>query len=101
MLYPVDVWFSPIRRKTGQKRKAGSVGFASKMARVQWMATLSITGAMKMTPNDLLEAHADVAPMGMIANEYCFRAGGRHSMLGETHPLHKPICRARRYVKQH
>lgn len=59
---------------------------------------ISITGAMKMPPNDLLEVHADMALIGMLANNVCFRAGARHATLGKTHLLYKPLCKARRYV---
>lgn len=47
MLYAVEVWCSPILPpKPGHMKRQGSVGFATKLATVQWQSTLFISGAM-------------------------------------------------------
>jgi ribonuclease HI len=101
MLYALDIWYNPVRKKEGRKRKAGSVSFITKLARVQRIMSISVTGAMRTTPNDLLDVHADLLPLSFTANSICHSAAIRYATLGEDHPLHKPVLRARRYVKRH
>lgn len=63
------------------------------------MMAISIMGAMRMIPNDLLNAHTDLYPVPTLANEICFRATARYMTLEKEHPLHKPMQRMQRYVK--
>lgn len=65
------------------------------------MMVLGAMGAMRMTSNDLLNAHADIYPVTILANEVCFRATARYITLDKEHSLHKPINKAQRYVKRH
>ena len=51
MLYAAEGWCQPIEKPLpGKKRKRGSVDFAKKMAPVQRMAAIFVTGAVKSTP---------------------------------------------------
>ncbi|KAF8581763.1 hypothetical protein K439DRAFT_1353068, partial [Ramaria rubella] len=65
ILYPTDVFCRPIRKVSGKRHLTGSVGF---VARVQRMATLSITGTMRSTATDFLDAHADLKPVMLLRN---------------------------------
>ncbi|OAX32549.1 hypothetical protein K503DRAFT_659274, partial [Rhizopogon vinicolor AM-OR11-026] len=68
MLYAADIWCSTLISK-GKGRKAGgrgARGFATKMARVQRMATTMITGGMRTTATDLLDAHANILPFQQL-----------------------------------
>jgi ribonuclease HI len=63
---------------------------------------LSITGAMRTTATDTLEAHAKLLPLEHCLQNLCFQAAIRIAAHPPTHPLHGPIRRAaRRYVKRH
>jgi hypothetical protein len=64
MLYAADIWCAGIisKRKGKKGGGRGARGFAPKMARVQRMASTMITGGMRTTATDLLDAHADILP---------------------------------------
>jgi hypothetical protein len=60
MEYAAEVWVEPIRRKEGRKSLKGSVGHASRLAKVQNMAARLITITQRSTPTDLLLLHASL-----------------------------------------
>jgi ribonuclease HI len=101
MLYAADVWYTPLHRPPGNKKEAGSVGFTKQMAKVQRIALLAMSGTLRSTPTDFLEAHLNVPPIDLFLHEICHRAMMRVASLPETHPLHKVIryC-AKRNVKR-
>lgn len=77
-------------------------GMIPKMARVQRMAAMQITGALKSSPNDSLNIHADLLPLKHTIRQICHRSALRIAALPNTHPLYKPIRKAaRRYIKSH
>ena len=57
---------------SGTKSK-GSVGAARKLSRVQRMAATYVTGALRTTATDVLEAHADLLPMELLIDKHCYR----------------------------
>jgi len=68
MLYAADVLCSGLISE-GKGKKAGgrgTRGFASKMTRVQQMATTMITGSMRTSATDLLDAHANGLPFQQL-----------------------------------
>ncbi|EJD40645.1 hypothetical protein AURDEDRAFT_43148, partial [Auricularia subglabra TFB-10046 SS5] len=68
MMYAADLWCTPIR--DGVKgRRAGSRGFAKQLATVQRAAALLITGAMRSSPGDLLDIHADLWPIRLLIDK--------------------------------
>lgn len=101
MLYAADVFLTPLTRREGDAKAKGSVGLMRKLARVQRMAAIHITGAMRSTATDILDAHADLLPFPLLVNQICLRSAIRLASLLETHLLHKHVKRARRYVKRH
>jgi hypothetical protein len=62
-LYAADVWLCPIFRKEDALRDSGSSGVIKRLVSVQRMAALAITGAMRSTPNDVLDICANLWPM--------------------------------------
>ncbi|KAG1879044.1 hypothetical protein F4604DRAFT_1507954, partial [Suillus subluteus] len=96
MLYAADVWCTGLVSK-GKGKKFGGRGarsFSSQMARVQRMAALSITGAMRSTPNDLLLAHADLPPLQQMLCNICHNSTLQMATLHSSHPLQKGISSA-------
>ncbi|KAG2746895.1 hypothetical protein P692DRAFT_20697251, partial [Suillus brevipes Sb2] len=91
MLYAADVWCSGLIAKGRGKKSAGrgARGFASKMERVQRMATTMITGGMRTTATDVLDAHTNILPFQQLLRKVCHRATLRMATLDQTHPLHK------------
>jgi ribonuclease HI len=97
MLYGAEVWLKPprISNKTSQK-------FMNKMATVQRQAALHATGALRTTPNNVLDAHANILPFDIAAHQVLHRCTLRLATLPKTHPLSHIVRRAaRRYVKAH
>jgi hypothetical protein len=58
--YAADVWITPLDRKSNAKKTAGSVSAIRRLSSVQRIATLAITGAMRSTATNVLEAHANI-----------------------------------------
>jgi hypothetical protein len=97
MLYAADLFFVP-----SSPRNKGTKGFVNKLARVQRMAGLYITGAIRSIPTDSLDAHADLLPFPLLVNKVVHQSAIRLAMLPASHPLHEPVKRAAtRYVKHH
>lgn len=97
MLYAADIYIKP----PGKKGK-GSVGHIRKLARVQRLAALHITGAMNSTATDLIDAHANLLPFRLLVKKVIHRAAIRLATLPKQHPLHKHVKRAAgRYVRRH
>jgi hypothetical protein len=94
MLYAADIFCTPIYKAWGTKQMKGLVGFATKMARVQRLAALHVTGAMHTTATDMLNTHADLIPFQLLLNKSCHQATVRLASLPASHPLHPHIRRA-------
>jgi len=76
------------------RKSRGSVGAATKLARVQRMAAIHITGALRTTANDTLDAHADLLPLDLLIDKHCFREALRLATLPTTHPLQSHVKKA-------
>jgi ribonuclease HI/endonuclease/exonuclease/phosphatase family metal-dependent hydrolase len=101
MTYAVDVWYTPVLSPR-QGRRTGSVGITQKIASVQRTAGLAITGALRSTATDSIDALANLLPADLMMRKACYRAATRLLTLPKAHPLHPFIKRCRkRYVKRH
>ena len=102
MAYVVDVWYTPPCRKEGAKKDSSSVGIANKLASLQRIATLAITGALHSIATDILDLHAGTRPVRLLLLTLCHRAALRLASLPDGHPLHAIYrTRTRWYVKTH
>jgi hypothetical protein len=63
MLYAIDLWFKPIFSAHTDTPSRGSIGIARRIARVQQLAAIALTGAMRTSATDVLEAHAKLMPV--------------------------------------
>jgi hypothetical protein len=69
---------------------------------IQRRALITITGALRSTASDILEAYTNIPPMLYSLNKACCRAAICLATLPPSHPLFKPVLRAAsRYVKSH
>jgi hypothetical protein len=50
-----------------------------------------ITGAMRTTATDVLDAHTNLLPFHLLVNKHCQRAALQLATLPESHLLHKPV----------
>jgi hypothetical protein len=102
MLYAADLWFSPVYREGTDELQRGSVGVAKRISSVQRIAALAITGALRSTATDILEAHANLLPATLLLQNACYRATIRLTTHPKTHPLYHPLRRAAsKYVSSH
>src|SRR5882724_10438583 len=97
MLYAADLFLIP-----GSEVGKGTKGFISKLVKIQRQATLHITGALRSTPTEVIDACTDIMPFHILVEKLTHRATTRLAMLPNCHPLVKhTVCVANRYVKQH
>ena len=66
MMYAAEVWYTPMHKREGAGKTSGSVGIMRRMALMQWMASMAITGALRTTPTDLLDLHAGLWPIHLM-----------------------------------
>ncbi|PPR06917.1 hypothetical protein CVT24_011000 [Panaeolus cyanescens] len=92
LAYALDVWYTPPTKPTEGKKNTGSVAALKKLTTIQRIATLTITGAPRTTPTEVLDAHAGVLPMELLLLKICHRNLVRMATLPETHPLHSLIA---------
>jgi hypothetical protein len=70
MTYAVDVWYTSIHDEDEDGGRAkGSLRFVRRLEKIQWIATLSITGAMRTTAMDTLDLHAFLPPVRIMLGE--------------------------------
>ncbi|KAJ3554396.1 hypothetical protein NM688_g3131 [Phlebia brevispora] len=95
-LYAADVFLIP-------PHSASNIGYAiRRLSQIHRQALLIMTGGMKTTPNEIMEAHADILPLRLLIDQICHRATARLCTLPPTHPLYPLVRRAAgRYVKRH
>jgi hypothetical protein len=74
ILYAADVWITPLNKPPNAKRTTGSVSIIKRLASIQRIATLAITGAMRSTATNVLDAHAFILPMHLAIHRACFHA---------------------------
>jgi ribonuclease HI len=92
ILYAADVWITPLEKKPNAKKTTGSVAAIRRLSSVQRIATIAITGAIRSTATNVLEAHANVLPMHLSIKRTCFMATLRYATLADPHPI-APIIR--------
>ncbi|KNZ81997.1 hypothetical protein J132_09064 [Termitomyces sp. J132] len=71
-----------------------------RLSRVQQASALQVTGALRTTPDDLLEVHVGLTLMNLRITKICVQAAARTSLLG-SHPLCRPAEKAAQFVQRH
>jgi ribonuclease HI len=85
-----------------RKGKIGGAGLVARLTTVQRKAAVAITGAMRSTATDVLNAHANLMPVPVLIDKIRARAALRMATLPDTHPLFSHVKRAAaRRVKRH
>src|SRR6202041_1502062 len=87
----------------GSAKVGGGCGaVVTKLAAIQRRAAILITGVMRTTAADVLDAHANLLPMRVLIDRIRCRAALRLATLPRSHPLFEHVRRAaRRRVKRH
>ena len=95
IVYGLEVWYVPPSKPVGATKNTGSVGTLRALQKLQRITMLAITGALRTTATDLLDAHAGVLPMELALLKVCHRATVRLLTLPPTHPLYSTIWAAK------
>jgi len=100
--YAAAVWLQPSYSHASDRRLQGSKGTARKIELAQRAATLAITGAMRTTPTDSLDIHANLMPAHILFQQILFRSALHLSGLLSTHPLAPHVNKIeKKDVKRH
>ena len=62
MTYRLDVWYTPPNKLLGAKQNQDLVSALRGLQKAHRIASLAICGMLRMSPTDLLDAHAGVLP---------------------------------------
>jgi ribonuclease HI/exonuclease III len=91
ILYAADVWCAP----TDQSELKSTVGanIIKRLTTVQRSGTLAITGGLRTSPTDALDACAFLLPAPFTIDKWQHRALVRMAMLPNDHPLYGVVAR--------
>jgi ribonuclease HI len=99
MLYAASIWLTPPPQTRGIRQ---SKGIMNKLQSIQRKAAILVTGAMRTSPTDSLDAHANLLPLPLLAAKICHRELMRIACVPATNPVRPLLDRAaRRLVKSH
>jgi hypothetical protein len=104
ILYAADTFLNPgtTRKNRANKGERGGSAIRTKLATIQRRAAILITGAMRTTATDVLDAHANLMPMNVLIDKVRCRAALRLATLPRAHPLFPFVKKAaRRRVRRH
>jgi len=89
IFYVLDVWCAP--PYNNNLRQRGTVKVTGQLATIQKAGVLAITGGMRTSTADALDATAFLLPAPMLVDKWCHRAAVRLAMLPKEHPLHRIV----------
>src|ERR1700678_1772183 len=89
--YGIDIWYTPPTKPSGYTRNTGSAGALRGLQKIQRIATLAITGTLRTSPNDFVDAHSGVLPMELALIKACHTALVRSLTLLSTNPMHQVV----------
>ena len=96
MLYAASIWLKPVFNAGSQSLTRGSQGVVKKLTQIQRSAAITITGAMRTSPTDATEIHANLMPMPALVQKMLFNSSIRIASLPEAHPLHGMASRVKK-----
>ncbi|QRV80550.1 Reverse transcriptase from transposon X-element protein [Ceratobasidium sp. AG-Ba] len=89
--YAADVWWEHVRRNESDTRDLGASGFTRRLQSIQRISALNITGALRTSPTDALDAHAGILPVKLELQRACHRAAVRLASVPRGHPLRQLV----------
>src|SRR6266567_5827070 len=102
ILYAVDVWCTPLHGTEVGPRTKGSVTAIKQLTTAQRAGTIAITGSLRTSPTDTLDACANTIPASLLIEKWCFKAAIHLASLPPEHPLYKPVkASANKYIRRH
>ena len=102
ILYGAEVWYTPSGEPNIGKKPKGTGLITGKLAGMQRAGAIAITGGLRTSPTDALDALSNLIPFDIAIEKWCFRAAIRLATLPNKHPLRKPVRRSIKCtVKRH
>ena len=100
MLYTIDIWCTPPHGAETGPSAVGSAAAVRQLAKVQRAGTMAITGGLRTSPRDALDACACTIPAKQLAEKWCHSVAVRLSTLPPARPLYKMVKVKRQPVYQ-
>ena len=91
MTYGIDTWYMPPNKHEGHARNSGSVSALRNSQKIQHMAALAITRTLHSSPNDFIDAHANILPIELALLKACQSTTTHHLTLPDTNLIHHII----------
>lgn len=102
ILYGSEIWCGPPAGTQAGPKSAGSARVIRQLTTIQRSGALAITGALKTSPTDTIDACAFLTPASKMVEKWCQRAATRLATLPPEHPLHKPVSSSKsRIIRRH
>lgn len=102
ILYGVDVWCGPPMNTHTEVKNLGTSRIINKLTSTQRSGTLAVTGGLRTSPTDALDACAFLLPLSLTIERWSLRAAVRLASSPPEHPLYKPVKHASsRNAKRH
>ena len=89
--YAADVWYTPVIQTTQGTKATGSVGATKHLESIQCIMVTTISGTLRTTATDIMEAHTNLPPVELLMHRVCHRAAICLATLLMSHLLHKPV----------
>ena len=100
--YASDIWYTPPFKWAHSQKSSGSVADTESLQSIQGTAVRYITGGIRGTAYEVLEAHTNLPPIDLLFRKIQFRATIRICALPPHHPLYEVTCwAARHFVNTH
>ena len=102
ILYGAEVWCGPPMISKSKGKIEGSSAILKRLATIQRSGALAITGALRTSPTDTLNACAFLLPAVLMVEKWCSQAAIRLASIPPEHPLYIPVRSSKtKYVKRH
>ena len=102
IMYGADLWCHPMQGERNETKIKGSAKVQKHLVTLQRAGSIAITGGLRTSPTDSLNAASYLLPVPLLVDKICYRALTRLAMLPPGHPLF-PLVRknASGRVKRH
>lgn len=102
ILYGAEIWCGPPTINQAKSKIEGSSAILRHLVTIQRSGAIAITGALRTSPTDTLNACAFLLPAILMVNKWCSQAAIRLVTVPPEHLLYKPVRNSKsKHVKHH
>jgi ribonuclease HI len=102
ILYGAEIWCGPPASEHAGPKSTGASKVIRQLTSIQRSGALAITGALRTSPTDTIDACAFLLPAIKMIEKWCHRSAIRLATTPLEHPLHKPVNASKgRYISRH